>query len=141
MTQGGKPRRDAVTEVPQPSGFAPLRSFAATHVEDLDAGMRNLSAELAGLDVPLQLTIELLDGGEVRHWDFKCGRYGAKSAKGAANVRVVMKRETWLRIAQGLLNPFDAFAAGKLLVGGDTEAGKRIVRQLTDDRIPFVSPC
>jgi hypothetical protein len=39
------------------------------------------------------------------------------------------------------LNPFDAFAGGRLLVAGDTDLGKRLVRHLTDPQFPFVSPC
>ena len=49
--------------------------------------------------------------------------------------------DTWLQIAQGKLNPFDAFISGKLRVGGDVELAKRLVQHLSDPSVPYVSPC
>ena len=39
------------------------------------------------------------------------------------------------------LPPYEALLAGKLRVGGDFEAAKEMVRQLTDPSAPYVPPC
>ena len=43
------------------------------------------------------------------------------------------RSETWQEIACGKLSPIEAFVSGKLRVRGDTELGKRLVKELTED--------
>ena len=120
------------------------RFLIAPEENDLAEGMHKLSAALSRLDKQLSLHIEVLDGPSVHSWEIASGRGKAAAREGApkrADVTVVLRRDTWLRIAQGSLNPFDAFASGKLLVGGDTEIAKRLVEYLSDPRVPYVSPC
>lgn len=141
MTEGGKKHRETG---PAPSPFAPLMPLIAPDESDLAEGMHKLSAALSRLDEELSLHVEVLDGASVHRWEIASGRGKAAAREGAPerpDVKVVLRRETWLRIAQGSLNPFDAFASGKLLLGGDTEIAKRLVEHLSDPRVPYVSPC
>jgi hypothetical protein len=150
MTDGGaKSRRTSgVDDAPTPSAFAPLRPFLKSKETDLSRGVENLSAELARLDSQVRLDVEVLEGSAAHAWVLECGR-GRSSVRPRPragtgkkpNVRVVVRHETWLQIAQGKLSPFEAFITGRLLVGGDTELAKRLVQHLSDPSVPYVSPC
>lgn len=141
MTEGGKKHRETG---PAPSAFAPLTPLIGPDETDLAEGMHKLSVALSRLDKELSLHVEVLDGSSVHRWEIAFGRGKAAAREGApprADVKVVLRRETWQRIAEGSLNPFDAFLTGKVLVGGDTEIAKRLVEHLSDPRVPYVSPC
>ena len=149
MTEGGaKSRRTSGFDAPTPSAFAPLRPFLKSNETDLSRGLENLSAELARLDSQVRLDVEVLEGSDTHAWVLECGlcrslvrpRPRARNKK-KPNVRVVVRHETWLQIAQGKLSPFEAFITGRLLVGGDTELAKRLVQHLSDPSVPYVSPC
>lgn len=143
MTEGGKKHRDTAIAL-APSAFAPLTPLLKPEEHDLDEGMRKLSNALRQFGAEVSLRIEVIDGSDVHCWEVESGAGRAavhRRQPERADVRLVLRRETWLRIAQGSLNPFDAFAAGKVLVGGDTEIAKRVVQHLSDPRVPYVSPC
>jgi SCP-2 sterol transfer family len=149
MTEGGAKSRRAsgIDDAPTPSAFAPLRPFLKSNETDLSRGLENLSAELARLDSQVRLDVEVLEGSDTHAWVLECGRGRPlvrprpRAEKKKPNVRVVVRHEVWLQIAQGKLSPFEAFITGRLLVGGDTEIAKRIVQHLSDPSVPYVSPC
>jgi hypothetical protein len=113
MTVGGaKSRRTSGFEdAPTPSAFAPLRPFLKSNETDLSRGFENLSAELARLDSQVRLDVEVLEGSDTHAWVLECGlgrslvrpRPRAGKTK-KPNVRVVVRHETWLQIAQGKLD-------------------------------------
>jgi SCP-2 sterol transfer family. len=143
MTQGGKQIRAAVGDRP-PSPFAPLRPLLQAHEQDAAHGLSKLAGALAGLDARVRLHVQLLDSEAVEHWSIEGGT-GKPSAQRRtpkqADVRLVLRRTTWLAIAQGRLSPFDALFAGRMRFGGDSELGKRVARHLSDPSVPFVPPC
>jgi SCP-2 sterol transfer family len=143
MTQGGKQIRAAVGDRP-PSPFAPLRPLLQAHEQDAAQGLRKLAGALAGLDARVRLHVQLLDSEAVEHWSIEGGT-GKPSAQRRtpkqADVRLVLRRTTWLAIAQGRLSPFDALFAGRMRFGGDSDLGKRVARHLSDPSAPFVPPC
>ena len=126
-----------------------MRPFLESNETDLSRGVESLSAELARLDSEVRLDVEVLEGAETHAWVLECGlgrssvrprpRDEEKTRK--PDVRVVVRHETWLQIAQGKLSPFEAFITVMLLVGGDTEIAKRLVQHLSDPSVPYVSPC
>ena len=143
MTQGGKTIRAAVGDRP-PSPFAPLRPLLQTHEQDPSEGLRKLSVALGGLGARVRLHVQLVDGDGVAHWSIEGGAGKAVAHQRTpkqSDVRVVMKRTTWLAIAQGRLSPFDVLFAGQMRFGGNSELGKRVVRHLSDPSVPFVPPC
>jgi hypothetical protein len=146
MTDGGKPHRTTELAAVAPIAFAPLRALLKSDDTDLTRSREKLSAELAGFDTPVRLQVQVLEGPSTHDWELECGRGRStgsrRSAKKAvADVRVVVRHDTWLQIAHGKLNPFDAFISGKLRVGGDVELAKRLVQHLSDPSVPYVSPC
>jgi hypothetical protein len=143
MTGGGKKIRAAVGDRP-PSPFAPLRPLLQPHEQNAADGLRKLAAALTGLDARVRLHVQLLDDEVIEHWSIEGGT-GKRSAQRRtpkhADVRLVLRRATWLAIAQGRLSPFDALFAGRMRFGGDSELGKRVARHLSDPSVPFVPPC
>jgi hypothetical protein len=143
MTEAGKKIREAVGDRP-PSSFAPLRPLLQPHQQDAADGLRKLAAGLAGLDARVRLHVQLVDGETVEHWSIEGGTgkpIVQKHPPKQADIRLVLRRATWLSIAQGRLSPFDALFAGRMRFGGDSELGKRIARHLSDPSVPFVPPC
>jgi SCP-2 sterol transfer family len=144
MTDGGKPHRKAKLGAAAPTGFAPLRALLKSDETDLTQSLQQLSAELASFDAPMLLQVQVLEGSSTHDWELECGRDRVSASRRSANevdVRVVVRHDTWLQIAHGKLNPFDAFITGKLRVGGDVELAKRLVQHLSDPSVPYVSPC
>jgi putative sterol carrier protein len=143
MTDGGKPHR-TTNAAPAPVAFAPLRALLKSNETGLKKSLQKLSAELAGFDTPMRLQVKVLEGSSTHDWELECGRDQVSPSRHSANqadVRVVVRHDTWLQIARGKLNPFDAFIAGKLRVGGDVDLAKRLVQHLSDPSVPYVSPC
>jgi putative sterol carrier protein len=142
MTQGGKPIRETLR--PKTSPFAPLKSLVSGRGRDVAASLSKLSQFLGSFEKPLRIHIQLIDGDATEDWEVAAG-----SKKGSArrlkpkssDVRVVLRKDTWLQIAGGRLSPFDALFNGKLRIGGDVALAKRVVRHLSDPSVPFVSPC
>ena len=144
MTDGGKPHRTTTLPAAAPTAFAPLRALLKSDETDLTQSLQNLSAELASFDAPIRLQVQVLEGSSTHDWELECGRDRVSASRRLANeadVRVVVRHDTWLQIAHGKLNPFDAFISGKLRVGGDVELAKRLVQHLSDPSVPYVSPC
>jgi putative sterol carrier protein len=143
MTQGGKAHRSQAPR--NQSAFAPMRGWLPSKKGDVETAVQNLAAELAAFGEKATIAIQVLDGDQTHGWEIGAGErkpsLKSRRGKGKANLTLVMQRETWLDLSGGELNPFDAFAGGKLLVAGDTELGKRLVRHLTNPQFPFVSPC
>jgi putative sterol carrier protein len=142
MTQGGKPIR--ATLPPKTSPFAPLKSLVSGRGRDADASLSKLSQSLASLPKPVRVHVQLIDGDQCEDWEVAAGakKGSAKRAKPkTADVRVVLRKETWLQIAGGKLSPYDALFNGKLRIGGDVELAKQLVRHLSDPSVPYVSPC
>jgi putative sterol carrier protein len=144
MTDGGKPHRTTRLATAAPTEFAPLRALLKSDETDLTQSLQKLSAELAGFDAPMRLQVQVLEGSSTHDWELECGRARISASRDSAkeaDVRVVVRHDTWLQIAHGKLNPFDAFISGKLRVGGDVELAKRLVQHLSDPSAPYVSPC
>lgn len=143
MTQGGKKIPAAVGDRP-PSPFAPLRALLEPHEQDAADGLHKLASALDGFGTRVRLHVQLVDDETVEHWSIEGGT-GKPSAHQAtpkeADMRVVLRRATWLEIAHGRLSPFDALFAGRLRFGGDTGLGKSVARHLSDPSVPFVPPC
>jgi hypothetical protein len=143
MTQGGKKTREAVGDRPR-SPFAPLRALLRSHEQDAADGLHKLAAALAGLDGRVRLHIQLVDGETIEHWSVEGGTgkpVTQQRKPKQADMHVVLRRSTWLAIAQGRLSPFDALFSGRMRFGGDGELGKRVARHLSDPSVPFVPPC
>jgi putative sterol carrier protein len=143
MTQGGKKIRAAVGDLP-PSAFAPLRPLLQPHEQDAGEGLRKLAAALGGLDSHVRLHVQLVDGEAVENWSIEGGTgkaFAKQHAPKQADVRLVLRRTTWLAIAHGRLSPFDALFAGRMRFGGNSELGKLVARHLSDPSVPFVPPC
>ena len=142
MTQGGKPIR--VTLPPKTSPFAPLKSLVSGRGRDVDASLSKLSQSLGSFKKPLRIHVQLIDGDQCEDWEVAAGskKGSARRAKPkAADVRVVLRKDTWLQIAGGRLSPYDALFRGKLRIGGDVDLAKMLVRHLSDPSVPYVSPC
>lgn len=143
MTEGGKTIRAAVGDVPS-SPFSALRALLEPHEQDAADGIHKLAAALDGLGAPVRLHIRVLDGETVDHFDVAAGTPNPavhRRAPQSADVTLVVRRATWLRIAHGRLSPFDALLSGRLRVGGDTAIAKRIAQHLSDPAMPFVGLC
>lgn len=138
--QGGK----RAPEQNVPTAFAPMQQLLEAHKQDPEESFQNMAQALKNYEAPVRIHIRLLNEEQVEHWEVAGG-----SAKPAAHrkepkkadVVVIVRRETWMQIAQGRLSPFDALFSGKLRVGGDIEAAKRIAQHLSDPSVPFVAPC
>jgi len=143
MTQGGKAHRSQAPKIQ--SAFAPMRSWLHPKKRDLESAVQGLAAELGKFSEKKTIALQVMDGDQVHAWEITAGQrkpvLKSQRGKGQADLTLVMRQETWLELAQGQLNPFDAFAGGRLLIAGDTDLGKRLVRHLTDPQFPFVSPC
>jgi hypothetical protein len=143
MTQGGKRIHAAVGDRPA-SPFAPLRALLKPHEQDAADALQNLANALTGFDARVRLHVQLISGDAVEHWSIDGGT-GKPSVQRRspkqADLRVVLRRATWLEIAHGRLSPFDALFAGRMRFGGDAELGKRVARHLSDPSVPFVPPC
>ena len=146
MTEGGKPHRASMVEAPAPSVFAPLRPFLKSGETDLSKSVERLTTQLADFDSRVRLDVKVLEGSNTHAWELACGqsRSAARRRAGRSkkpDVRLVVRHDAWLQIAQGKLNPFDAFISGRLLVGGDIALAKRLMEHLSDPSVPYVSPC
>lgn len=143
MTEGGKRIRAAVGDKPA-SSFAPLKALLQPHEQDAAEGVRRLATALHGLDAPARLHLRMLDGDNVEHWEVEEGTLPAAAhqrlPKGA-DMTLIVRRDTWLRMAHGRLSPFDALLSGGMRLGGDTALAKRVVRHLSDPTVPFVGLC
>ena len=138
--QGGK----RPVEVSPRSLFARLAPLVGQGKNmDVEASLHGLAASLKNAKIKGRLHLRLVSGAEaetVDHWEIAAGKVRRAEPR-SADVVVAMKPETWLAIAKGELPPYEALLAGKLRVGGDFEAAKEMVRQLTDPSASYVPPC
>lgn len=138
--QGGKRPREA----PPRSPFARLAPLVGhDKAANLEASLHGLAAALKGAKTKGRLYLRLVGGTDketVQHWEIAGGKARRAEPKGA-DVVVVTRPETWLAIARGELPPYEALLSGKLRVGGDFEAAKEMVRQLTDPAASYMPPC
>jgi alkyl sulfatase BDS1-like metallo-beta-lactamase superfamily hydrolase len=143
MTEGGKRIRGAVGDV-RSSSFAPLKALLQPHEQDTAEGVRRLATALQGLGAPARLHLRVLDGETVEHWEVEGGTLPAAARQQApknADMTLILRRDTWLRMAHGRLSPFDALLSGRMRLGGDTALAKSIVKHLSDPTVPFVGLC
>jgi alkyl sulfatase BDS1-like metallo-beta-lactamase superfamily hydrolase len=143
MTGGGKAIRGAVGDV-RPSPFAPLKALLQPHEQDAAEGIRRLAAALQGLGAAARLHLRVLDGETVEHWEVEGGTLPAAARQQTpknADMTLILRRDTWLRMAHGRLSPFDALLSGRMRLGGDTALAKSIVKHLSDPTVPFVGLC
>lgn len=140
--QGGKRAREQKS-----STFARLKPLGKLQ-DDAATSLDYLAKALSGYNKPVRLHIRLVsgtDGATVEHWEVLGGSKNAKAKKNTkpndADVVVVMRRETWAQIAQGMLAPYEALYTGKLRVGGDFEVAKAITKYLTDPAANYIAPC
>src|SRR5688500_12073209 len=107
MTDGGKPHRRTKLTAAAPTAFAPLRALLKPDETDLTQSFQKLSAELAGFKDSMRLQVQVLEGSSTHDWELECGQNGVSasrhSAQEAADVRVVVRHDTWLQIARGKL--------------------------------------
>jgi putative sterol carrier protein len=143
MTQGGKPIRSTLP--PKTSPFAPLKPLAKGRARvDVEASLSKLSQSLRSFEKPLRIHVQLIDGDRTEDWEVAAGskKDSVRRARPkTADVRVVLRKDTWTQIAGGRLSPYDALFSGKLRIGGDVELAKQLVRHLSDPSVPYVSPC
>ena len=141
-TDGGKPIRTTPSAISH-SPFAPLRPLIEPHEQDAGVALKQLSEALRGIGGTARLHVQVLDGDALTDWDVQGGARSLTRARApkAADLRLIMRRETLVAILHGRLAPFDALFAGRMRVGGDTELGKRIVQHLSDPAHPYVPPC
>ncbi|HEX8009660.1 MAG TPA: SCP2 sterol-binding domain-containing protein [Casimicrobiaceae bacterium] len=138
--QGGKRPREAPPRSPF-ARLAPLVSQEKTG--DLEASLRGLATALKDAKAKGRLHLRLVGGAEtetVEHWEIAGGKARRAEPKGA-DVVVAMRPQTWLAIARGELPPYEALLTGRIRVGGNFEAAKEMVRQLSDPSMPYVAPC
>lgn len=146
MTEGGKQRRVSAIEPAVPAAFAPLRPLLKAGDTDLARSVDKLSAKLADFGSQLRLDVTVLEGSSSHAWELTCGGSPSAARRRARrvskpDVRIVVRQDAWLEIAQGKLSPFDAFVSGRLQVGGDIGLAKRLVKHLSDPSVPYISPC
>ena len=137
--QGGKRPREA----PPRSPFARLAPLAGQEKTSLEASLHGLATALKGAKAKASLHLRLVSGTEtetIDHWEIVGGKARRAEPKNA-DVVVVMRHETWLAIARGELPPYEALISGKLRVGGDFEAAKEMVRQLSNPADRYLPPC
>jgi hypothetical protein len=138
--QGGKRPREA----PPRSSFARLAPLVGQDkAANLEASLHGLAAALKGAKTKGRLHLRLIGGAEeetVEHWEIAGGKARRAVPKGA-DVVVAIRPETWLAIARGELPPYEALLSGRLRVGGDFEAAKEMVRQLSNPSERYVPPC
>ena len=138
--QGGK----RAPEQNLPTGFAPLRRFLEEQKQDPEESFQKMAQALKDYEAPVRIHIRLLNDEQVEHWEVEGGSARAAARRKEpkkADVVVILRRETWVEIAQGRLSPFDALFSGNMRVGGDIEEAKRIAQHLSDPAVPFVAPC
>ncbi|MDQ2824359.1 MAG: SCP2 sterol-binding domain-containing protein [Verrucomicrobiota bacterium] len=139
--QGGKIREQA--EMPS-SPFACLQPILQDHERDVDESFQRLARALGTYESPVRIHIRLITDDTIDHWEVEGGSSSAAARRHepkSADVFVVLRRETWVEIAQGRLAPFDALFQGKLRIGGDVALAKGITQHLSDRTVPFVPPC
>ena len=137
--QGGKRPREA----PPRSPFARLAPLVGQEKTNIETSLRGLATALKGAKAKASLHLRLVSGTETEttdHWEVAGGKARRAEPKGA-DVVVVMRPETWLAIARGELPPYEALISGKLRVGGDLEAAKEMVRNLSNPADRYLPPC
>ena len=143
MTKGGKRIRAAVGDKPA-TPFAPLKPLLQPHEQDAAEGVRRLATALQGLGAPARVHLRVLDGETVEHWEVEGGTLPAAAHQRcptSADMTLIVRRDTWLRMAHGRLSAFDALLSGRMRLGGDTALAKSIVKHLSDPNVPFVGLC
>ncbi len=139
--QGGKRPTEVGSSV-----FARLKPLAEPN-DDLVSGLDNLVLALSDFGRPVSLNIRLItdpQGEVVEHWEVHGGSADAKAQRAEpaeADVIVVMRPETWSKLALGELAPYEALYTGQLRVGGNMHLAKAIARHLSDPASPYVAPC
>src|SRR5687768_4078250 len=134
--QGGKRAPDENTG----PAFAPMQRLLEEDKQEPEESFQKLAQALKNYDAPVRLHIRLLNEDKVVHWEVEggSGRSAARrNEPKEADVFVVVRRETWVQIAQGRLSPFDALFSGRMRIGGNIEAAKRIAQHLSDPTVPF----
>ncbi|MGA9565584.1 MAG: SCP2 sterol-binding domain-containing protein [Candidatus Korobacteraceae bacterium] len=127
--------------------FARLRPLDSSQQSDHAASFKRLSHALRDFGSQVRLHIRLVsgdDGEKVAHWEVEGGTAKATARRGRpknADVHIVMRPETWAKIASGQLAPYDALLGGKLRVGGNLDTAKSITKHLSDPSMPYVAPC
>ena len=140
---GGKPAHEPESGI-RSSPFARLQPLVPAEAHDLADSLTTLASALRTYDAPATIHLRVVDGDQTDHWEVEVGSAAGSARRRqpkSADVHLVVRRETWLEIAQGRLSPFDAVFSGRMRVGGDVEMAKRIARHLSDPCVPFVSPC
>jgi hypothetical protein len=143
MTEGRNRIPAAVGDTPA-TAFAPLKALLQPHERNAAEGVRRLASALHGLGAPACLHLRVLDGETVEHGDVEGGVASAAAHQRSPknpDVTLIVRRDTWLRMAHGRLSPFDALLSGAMRFGGDMELAKRIVRHPSDPTAPFVELC
>ena len=112
--------------------------------EDVEKSFSRIATALSSLPSPVSVDVRLLDGESVDVWALEASQSASQARRAEPDepdIRVVLKQETWVSIAQGRLSPYDALFDGKLRVGGDLDLAKRVVEHLSDRSVPYVPPC
>ena len=126
--------------------FAPLKAIASAQ-DDPAKSFDKLARALSGYGTSVRLHVRLISGKDavnVEHWEIVAGAKTAKAQRKEpkeADVIIVMRAETWTKIAQGQLAPYEALYTGKLRVGGDFNTAKELTRHLSDPTATYVAPC
>jgi putative sterol carrier protein len=112
--------------------FAALKKLVDPGEEDLGKGFARLSEALKASGELADVQFDIVRGRATRRWTLMLEPKAAAAAERASrrpDLRVLIRQETWQRIAAGELSPLDAFLAGELRIRGDTELAKRLLKR------------
>lgn len=123
-----------VRDLPVLSGFQNrLPRLADAGAKDLDTTFSRLAELIGAPRSPLLMRIQLGDGDEVRTWLLDADFTGCRVTREAdrpPDVEATLNVETWTLIATGGMSPLEAFARGRLQVGGSLRAARYLARHL-----------
>jgi putative sterol carrier protein len=112
--------------------FAKLKKLAAPGKGDSAPAFERLAKLLESSAEVADVQIDLTDGRKTDSWTVSLDRKTAVASNGPArrpDVRIIVSRKTWQKIAGGEQSPLDAFVSGELRIRGNTELAERLFKR------------
>jgi putative sterol carrier protein len=111
----------------------PWSPLAKAGEQDLSRVFENLGQQIGASEEKAQVHFGIIEGDETRSWSLEIGPDGsAVRAERVHNpdLEVLVQKEVWWQIVQGVLSPLEAFSEGKMRVIGDLNVGRKIAMRL-----------
>ncbi len=112
--------------------FAKLKNLVEPGEKDLGKAFTRLSETLRSSGELAEVQFDIVRGRTTHRWTVSLEPKAAAAAERASrrpDLRLLLRQETWQRIAEGELSPLDAFLSGELRIRGDTELAKRLLKR------------